>query len=317
MDSGFAVTVLPGLALSDLVRLACFMDLTRFDTAAVFELSRASCRRAFDMGLAPKDIAAEIQRHISYPLPQHLAVSLDDWFQSYKSAVLYKGYVLHFTDGRDASKNPVLSRYILKTLEPGVHMMDFSNDEEAMRVLARSGLENMGGIKTKRKAAFMQPVFQRIHGARSAEGGQDSGRLASAESQEEFRRAMEAELAKLSLTQQQSDGLLARIRRSIILVPQQLRGDSVRLEVLEAGGMDFPGKIHVAEQAHSTGTLLELTYGVAEQEKSRVLGSVVKLEKRGTDTVVTLKVEPEQGTETFSLGQAALVRRLRGAIFRE
>lgn len=315
-DSSFAITVLPGLNLAELLELVRFMDLSRFDTAVTFEINRSSCVRGFEQGMTPQDIETELNKYLAYSIPQHFSVSLEDWFNSFQSASIYKGYVLHLKNGKDAEANPILSKYILVKLENNVYIMNFENDEEAKEVMKQSGLESSSGIKTNERQNIV-PNFQKVNVSGKKQNDFSSKTLHSEKEIKDFQDNLTCELNNLNLSKLQTEGLLSRIQRKIILVPQQLQGNSVKQEILEARGMDYNAKIYVTEQAYNTGTLLELSYGSNEQEEKSFLGRVVKFDKKGNAGYVVLQLEGSQETKEFSLAQATLVRRLRGVIFRE
>ncbi|AEE15812.1 helicase-associated domain-containing protein [Treponema brennaborense] len=346
IDAGFSVTMMPGLPLSRMIPLIRCMDIVRFDTVSVFEITKQSCLRAFDDGLSPEDIVAAFSPFLPYQLPQNLVVSMEDWARSYNAAALYKGYILHVTDGsRLIENNPAIAPYIRKTLAPGLFLLDFADDAEASDVIARSGLDSIGSVKTAAQTAVPVPFlplgkgrsdFSKspsasagggavcggcdTSGVTAASGGAalGYGGLRAETERSDFFNSMRAELDALNLPREQADGLKSRIERKIILNAQQLRGDSVRSEKIEAGGMDFLGKIHVAEHAISTGNMLELVFEDATGgSRSVIVGMPIAIEKKQGDALLCIKVEPGQNVETRSIGQASFVRRLRGAIFRE
>jgi hypothetical protein len=88
------------------------------------------------------------------------------------------------------------------------------------------------------------------------------------------------------------------------------------MEQYEASGMDFVGKVHVADQAIHQNNLLKLTYLQQDKEMQVVIGRPVELQKIQGDSLVVLQMDQEsQKFSTFSLGQAQLVRRIQGSIF--
>ena len=88
----------------------------------------------------------------------------------------------------------------------------------------------------------------------------------------------------------------------------------MRIEKVEARGMDFLGKVRIAEYAITTASLLEVSYDERDGDKT-TLGRPVSTEKRMGDVLLKIVTEPDHSIETLSLGKAALVRRIRGSIF--
>lgn len=341
IDAGFNVTVFPGLTLNELLPLMQIMDLKRFDTVAVFEITRKSIMRGFDSGLKPEEICSLISKFSAYKLPENLVVSIEDWSNSYFSASLYKGYVLKVDEKSSVlvENNPVIAEKISKKIADGAFLLSVSSDEEAENLVKQSGLDFIGRIQTARQEISGQvfPVFTvnkmagsallgggtaQLRGSSLSSGDQDSGESYGVLTTDEERKAhfdyLRGLLDKMSITPEQREGLLLRINRKIILTPQQLNADSVKLEQIEANGMDYQGKVHVAESAISQNMMLELEYDDKNEKDGIVMivGTPVSVEKNSIDSVVHLVVEPERKEMTFSLGQARNVKRIRGSVLK-
>lgn len=341
IDAGFNVTVFPGLTLNELLPLMQIMDLKRFDTVAVFEITRKSIMRGFDSGLKPEEICSLISKFSAYKLPENLVVSIEDWSNSYFSASLYKGYVLKVDEKSSVlvENNPVIAEKISKKIADGAFLLSVSSDEEAENLVKQSGLDFIGRIQTARQEISGQvfPVFTvnkmagsallgggtaQLRGSSLGSGDQDSGESYGVLTTDEERKAhfdyLRGLLDKMAITLEQREGLLLRINRKIILTPQQLNADSVKLEQIEANGMDYQGKVHVAESAISQNMMLELEYDDKKEKDGIVMivGTPVSVEKNSIDSVVHLVVEPEHKEMTFSLGQARNVKRIRGSVLK-
>ena len=340
IDAGFTVTLLPGLPFSALLPLTTFLDVVQFDTAAQFELSKKSVMRAFDAGMTQTQIADTLSEYCPYDIPQNVRVSLADWSNAYSSAALYKGYVLHVNRENAAvvEKNPAIARHIAATLAQGIYLLNVQTDEEAQAVIAKSGLDFIGKIKTaeqpKESAGFPSVwTGKKSAFAEDYRGKPDTGtlerdgnrpasvqtELSSEADQNAHRAAMRAELERLNLSPEQKDGLLDRIARNIVLNPAQLRGDSVRLERTQAGGMDFSGKVHVIDSALSSNSMVELEYENPNDptgESVVIVGNPLGIEKLDGDALIRIELIPQHEEKLFSVGKARLVKRIRGSVLK-
>lgn len=338
IDPAFSAAVFPGLPLSDLIELSAFMEIIKFDTAATFEISRKSVMKAFDSGYNASKIMSLLEEHSLYGVPENLKTSIEDWAKSYSSATIYKGYILKVDEENTVrvQNNPVISRYIYETLSPGIFLLNASSDEEAETIIKESGLDYIGKIHFPRKettsAAF--PGFSLEKKSASALFGSPTvtplgavpGSLdeevstSASPATEEERKAhfdsMRSLLEKMNITSEQKEGLLLRINRKIILTPGQLNADSVKLEQIEANGMDYQGKIHVAESAITQNMMLELEYDNAKGSTVLIVGTPVSVEKSPEESFVNLIVEPEHEQKPFSLSLAKNVKRIRGNVLR-
>ncbi len=342
IDAGFNVTVFPGLKLKELLPLMLFLDLKQFDTAAVFEISRKSVMRAFDSHLKTSDIYALLEKFCAWGVPENLKVSVEDWSNSYSSASLFKGYVLKVDEKSSVliENNPVILPHIYQTIATGVFLLDLTGDEEADALIKQSGLDFIGSVQEAHKKITgpLFPVFEVNTSAGSAllGGGtmqlrgnaftedaqpyenEESTTLTTDEERKAHFDMLRGLLEKMAVTPEQKEGLLIRINRKIILTPAQLNADSIKLEQIEANGMDYQGKVHVAESAITQNMMLELEFddknapgGIAV-----IVGTPLGVEKNQLDSVVHMSVEPEHEERTFSLGRARNVKRIRGSVFR-
>ena len=93
--------------------------------------------------------------------------------------------------------------------------------------------------------------------------------------------------------------------------PAQLRADSVKYERIEAGGMDFSGKLHIVEGSISNNSLVELHF-----EDRIIVGLPLSVTKTANDATVLIEVLPEHDEKILSISQAKFVKRIRGSVLR-
>lgn len=314
VDAAFTVTLMPGLSLENLIPLMDFMELLQFDTAAVFEINRKSVMRGFDAGLNADKIFSLLKKYTPYEIPQNLEISVDDWSRSYSSATIFKGYVLQVSaeNATMTENNPAIAPFIAQKLGAGIYLLSVENDEQAANIIARSGLDFIGKIKTPEKnyesIGFPEIIVpektDRFDSDEEAKPTSDEERAAHFE-------AMRAELEKLNLPAEKKEGLAERIQHKIILSPVQLRADSVKYERIEAGGMDFSGKLHIIEGSISNNSMVELQF-----DDRTIVGIPLSVNKTGSDATVLMEVMPERNEKLISIGQAKFVKRIRGSVLR-
>ena len=191
------------------------------------------------------------------------------------------------------------------------------SDEQAANIIARSGLDFIGKIKTPEKnyESVGFPEFEvpqktdRYDSDEEAKPTSDKERAAHFE-------AMRACLESMNIPPEKKEGLEERIQHKIILSPVQLRADSVKYERFEAGGMDFSGKVHIIEDSIANNCMVELQFG-----DRIIVGVPISLSKEGSDATVLMRVNPERVDEEslvkeFAVGQAKFVKRIRGSVLR-
>ena len=314
-DAEFSVTILPGLSLLQLLPLMRVLIIRRFDTACVFELTKESAMRGFSSGLLGEELIALLQKHSQYPLPQNVSSSIEDWFSSYNSATLFKGFVLQVVPEKELiiQKNPNLSRHIVKKIAPGVFFMDFEDDKAAEMVLSRSRLDYISKVEAVKQRDFglSFPFLSKNPPAFHIEEAADNAESESHKSEREaYLKSLEESVQAKRMDSDKRAELISRIHRRLISNPSQLTADSVRIEKLEAGAMDYIGKVHVIDQTIASKSMLEI-----KCDGETVAGKPESIEKRGSDSVLTLITEPDEISRTFSVSSLLHVKRIHSALF--
>lgn len=311
IDSAFSVTLLPGLNLHELLPFVHFMQIKHYDTAAVFEINRACAIRAFDAGFTPEKISLLLEKYSSYKIQQNIQISLEEWFSSYKSASLYKGYVLKVKEenAQFIKNNPILSPYIMEELSAGVFFLSFADDARAQSIIAKSGLDFIGNMKLapgqNRTLAFL-PLDEPEKKIESKEKKAPVHKV-DKDKQKAILDELKSELDGMNLPLDQKEGLLDRINRRIVLNKSQLVGESVRFEKVEAGGMDYTGKIHVIESAIQNGGILE----VALDSGNSVAGRPAELNKKAPNAQLILELSSSGEKICIPVSSAVRIKKTR------
>lgn len=320
IDAGFSVTILPGMALKQLLPLVHCMTLKRCDTILQLEITRQSCMRCFDSGSSPQTLFTDLENATNHQVSNNLRISIEEWYKSFTSASLYRGYVLQVTPDKQVQveKNPEIAPYIKYILTTGIYLMDFASDEEAADVITRSGLDFIGGIKTLRQTSAPLPFADLKSGIPQIEQPVTPHQAVVPSNEKQIIQAsLRDQIENLDCTAEQKEGLRSRVQRRIIINPVQLRSDSVRMEKIEASGMDFLGKIHVIEYAISTNSMIEYYYDENGTGKKVIIGQPIGLDKQQHDAIVKIRKEPDYTLVEMSVAKAGLVKRIRGSIFKE
>ena len=332
VSPSLSVTLMPGFTLASLLPLVSFMEVRDVQIAGQFEITRKSCMAAFSRGQSAQEMIALLEAHSSRPIPQNVVFSINDWFRSYSAFSLYRGFVMYVEKSRRVAfeKNSSFSSLIRKELAPGVYLLDAEEYEDIAAAFSDAGYEAAPAVSAVPVVRDSIPLpTLRLPPALAGAGGSGAGDagagdVAQASNEnaltgagwQELRAALFASLDALALPHDIHEVLASRIDRKIIITESQLVAESIRIEKVEARGMDFLGKVRIAEYAISAGSLLEIE--LEEGEGSRyVLGKPLSTEKKTGDVLLRLITEPDGLSLQISLGKALLVRRIRGSIFSE
>lgn len=358
IDSSFSVLVYPEIGFPDAIALARFLDVRDAGQTTRFELSRESAVRGFDLGLDTEGMLSILERLSRLSIAQNVHWSLREWKDRYASVAIFRGTVLVVAeDRRYLVETEAVARLVARVLAPGVYLLSVSDESEAVRALAKAGVDivalppvhtppERGGADTRfspfpslgqmRRAA--EPVLQveerTAHEsepqpappAASPDAAEIGEAKAVAETGEGKTAAMSVEdrlsalrstLERKGLPKDQRDELALRIDRRVVLTPTQLVGAAVRYEKLEAKGLDYVGKVRVAEQAIAAGSLVEIFWRGSKGEPNRALGAPAALEKSSGEVELVLDTAPRGERIRIAVGKISLLRRIKRSIFGE
>ena len=325
INAGTSITVMPGLSLTELIPLVSFMDVTSSSTVTEFEVTRKSVSRAFDKNRTPSDIYALLSCYSAYEIPQSLQMNIEEWYSSYSSAILYKGYVLKVNEksARVVENSPGIAPYIQAKLADGIYVMNIPLDDDAEKFIRSCGLDFMGTVRTPKRTddAIDFPVLRSgrnvLAGRFVTEEQMDCG-AEKTEDGAKIKEGFYKKLDELELTEQQRECLAMRIERNVIVTEEQLKPETVRLEILEIDGMNYAGKLRLIENTIDSGDSIELTVP-ADNDPSRLLvylGKPLMISKHTNDALVRMQLEPDNEIRFFSVSRANKVKIIRTSVFK-
>ena len=325
INAGTSITVMPGLSLTELIPLVSFMDVTACSTVTEFEVTRKSVSRAFDKNSTPSDIYELLSCYSAYEIPQSLQMNIEEWYSSYSSAILYKGYVLKVNEksARVVENSPGIAPYIQAKLADGIYVMNIPLDDDAEKFIRSCGLDFMGTVRTPKRTddAIDFPVLRSGRNVLAGRFVPEEQMDCGAEKTEDGAKIKEGfykKLDELELTEQQRECLAMRIERNVIVTEEQLKPETVRLEILEIDGMNYAGKLRLIENTIDSGDSIELTVP-ADNDPSRLLvylGKPLMISKHTNDALVRMQLEPDNEIRFFSVSRANKVKIIKTSVFK-
>ena len=323
IDSTFTVSFMPGLSLKKLLPLTEFLEIKSFGVVCEYEITKQSVSAAFDRGWNVDTICTELEKYTSYELPQNLKVCISEWYDSYSSAMLYKGYVLKVAKNNISfvENAPNIKKHIKEKLAEGIYLLNIPVDSDISGFIENSGLDFMGRVKDSfvpgEKLAFplLRAGSSFVVGGpflRQAQDKLGSGTV-SFSTAGHLLNTLKQELKNLDLTKNQKECLENRIRNRLILTKEQLAATSVRIEILEAEGMDFSGKLHLFEAGLKENDMMEITMPQFDNENEyfKIIGHTLGITKQTGDAVVRFQVYPTNEITNFVVSRITYLRRLR------
>ena len=318
IETAMQVSVMPGFELKEFVDIIKFLTLKRFDTVSTFAITKKGIMNGFDTGLDSQKITELLKERTLYDVPESLVLQIEDWGKSYSSASFYRGFVLKL-DGKAAllaEHNSVLSEHIHTVIAPGVYLLDVESDEEALAILKESPLDFIGRVKTaasENQSADFGKLNLKGKMLNDKTGLENPKEAVEVRDVKGIEDKLYKALNNLELDEQQRESLELRIEHKVIINASQLNTGILRLERVNASGMDFSGKIYVIEQAYKNHELIEMKFG---NDDIIVRGYPVGIQPRkDNDTTVHIHMEKENVVREYSIGKAKSVRRIRSSIY--
>ena len=317
IDAGTSITILPGLILADFIKFIPFLKIVNCNFIAQFELDKKSVSQSFSNGFTVEKILATLEEYSSYQIPQSLKINLEEWHASYSGAVLYKGYVLHLNEKNRifAESNKKLKNLIQKEIAPGVYFLNIPVNDENEDILKTLDFDFISSIQyAKNKNQSLS--FESLGSAQNIFTDEEKNLFPWKETesaQNEYLNQLYAEVQKQDFSQEIKLELNYRIKSRIIINSNQIKNGTVSVEVLEATGMDYVGKVHLINSAITLKNKIELS--IPSQTDStkieKFFGLPQFLTKAEDSAVVRITIEPENEERVFSVGRISHIKMIR------
>ena len=331
MDTPFTFLVYPEIAYNDAISLAAFSDIIEAGVTVRFEMSRDSAVQAFNRGFSSAEIIELLQRLSHNRISENLLFTLRDWEKCHREVTLRRGLVLTLSpEQRHLAQTKPLAKLIVETLAPGVYMLSESAEEKAVQALSKAGVAIIGRSEECRgedkdsdgeefSGGPFRHFFLPLHAERRAIGKIPPVSGANSSLASILIESFHSILKQMRLGGEVRDELTARIDRRLVLCESQLKDAVVRYEKLEARGLDYVGKAHIAKQAITMQAPVEVIWP-GRQKQERVFGIPKMLEKAGGESILVIDPLGEENTGTsgtlrIPLGKISLLRRIKKSIF--
>lgn len=317
ISSGMELSLMPGFQVKNSIKLVKFLSLEKYDRVSIFSISKKSIMRGFDFGLSNMEIINFLEDVSLYKIPELLSVQIDEWWSSYSSASFYRGFVLK-VDSKTAvlaENNSIFASHIHSIIAPGIYLLDVENDEQAMNLIKESGFDFVGKIKSVTKEDSSLD-FSSLN----LDGNVINFKTSFEKPSENIEVRDSAKIEKdlidvlksMELDDEQRECLELRIEHKVIVNPEQLNSGILRIEKIQAGAMDFAGKIYIIEQALKNEENIEIKF---DKNGKSILGKPINIRKTIDDSFIQIKLIPEDKIREFSLGKASFVKRIRKTIY--
>ncbi|MDR1388692.1 MAG: hypothetical protein LBJ31_01765 [Treponema sp.] len=333
VDSNFSFILYPEILFKDALAMAFFCTIDETDSpnedasqVVRFSITRDSVIRGMDQGCSAKGIYDLVNTLSGGKAGETLKFNLDDWEKRCREVTLCEGVVLSLSGDRAYLAESALKPLISRRLDGGVYLLNVDL-ERAAQALSNAGVDVVsrpGGREHNDGYGFLSLGAQAKHESLAGTAyspDQDAKKSKktpdnSAENAESAKQKFRLMLAEMKLGKPESEELLARIERRVVVSESQLKDTSVRYEKLEARSLDYVGKSSIARQALASGSLVEAVWTAGKTEQ-KCLGVPQSIDKKGGELILVLKPRSAGEPVSIPLGKISLLRRIKQSIFGE
>ena len=318
----FEITMLPFTALDRIFPVLSCMEPAAILTTGRFTVTRAACLRCFEWGNTDKTLIALLEDASGGTLPQNIKVSISEWYLQCTAVGLYHGFVITVAEDKRKlfKQNAGLQNIIHKELADGVYLIKQINLDSIRTMIKSAGLDvtfYSTGNTGRNSASGFAPIEQRqpvFAGFYAKTKKRQTFHFEQEECGTDHIRKLQDIVDTMPIDQYNKQALKDKIAKKLIITEDQLNGMPADSEVREASGLDFLGKIHLAETAIADNSRLEISIDGAEGRRT-IMGKPITIEKTEDDAILLMQETDTQYEEKVSIAGIIKMRAFRESFF--
>ena len=318
----FEITMLPFTALRRILPVLSCMEPVSILTTGRFTITRTACLRCFEQCCTDKTLIALLDEASGGMLPQNIKVSISEWYLQCTAVGLYYGFVITVAEDKRKlfQQNAGLQDIIYKELADGVYLIK-QMDLDAVRAMIKSaGLDvtfyttdntnrytATGFVSIERRHSALEDFHERPKNPRTSHVEQEKDYYGHI-------RELQNLVDAMPVDQYTKQSLKEKIAKKLILSKEQLYEMPADNEVREVSGLDFLGKIHLAETAIGDSSRLEVSIEGTSGQRI-ITGFPIAIEKNEHDAILVIQEDDTQHKEKVSIAGIIKMRSFRSSFF--
>ncbi len=320
IQPSFIITTKPWITLDTGIPLALSSDILKYDIFAEYEITKQSCIKIRQIGMAHQDLLAYLDSMSGNSTPQNIKTSLEHWALDYNTFQLFEGVTLVVSSPRRVVIDHLetLKPFIKSNPAPGVYIFNKEDEKEWSKLLNEAGLPVLSRADS---AAEMET--ETIHFEEYPQKGSHLQKITFIEREQlpdrdspvfinELKKVMDSR--KFSRTEHED--ILARIERKLILFPGQLQRALKSKDKAEVGGLDYTGKVRLIQRAlDSKRTILEIKSTALPEKNNRILIKPLSVNHDGPNLILFAQTLPEENDIEIPIRKISYVKLLRSSLY--
>lgn len=320
-DPSFEITIMPFTSLEHIFPVLNCMEPIAILTTGRFAITRAACLRCFERCETDTGLIEALNAAAGGLLPQNIKVSITEWYLQCTAVGLYHGFVLTVAEDKRKlfQQHAQLQNIIYKELADGVYLIKQLDRSSIRTVVKSAGLD----VTCYNAALTEWTVASRLASIEYrplqletlyADANSTRGIAAPEQNYREYMRSLEALVDSMLISRDDKQNLKEKIAKKLIVTQEQLYGKPIDSDAREVSGLDFLGKIHLAETAIAERNIVEVS--VEEPTGQRTItGIPIAIEKTAHDAVLLIQVQDSKTCERASVARIIKMRAFRDSLF--
>ncbi len=297
------------------------------DAVSSFRLEKNRYIKGLDAGIIIDSFVNNIEKYSGHPVPENLSTLMSEWETDYRAISLQFAVVLQVKGHRKKllNKTHALRTLFIDHPAEGVWLLDYRT-----RKAWRTALEKVDIGYIPHIQGFSDHLLNVIDAELEQEEDSLPFRYDYDIDEPPIKEnwsfphffplsaaigAFASHPAVQQLPEEEKNIFIKRLHRRLILVPEQIRPGSWRREIMTARGLDYQGKVYLAEMALAgRNQRLELT--IPGKEDNQVITLIPKhMEKRGRDHTLVGVSLPDEQTGYYPIRKISFMKRIKMSIF--
>lgn len=311
--------VVPTVDGKDLLHILSIVR--KVDVVSSYEITKGSIMRAFDFGYSVDDIVSYL-RGLTHANLDGLVNLINHWKEEFSSISIYDGIVVK-SDERHAriiGALPALQEHIIATIAPGIFLFSRKTEMVWREVLVATGIGYLPasiGIEEQEGEHKSSAMIVSSIGEEAPIDLAVFPLDPTAHDGDSERTLRNMIISKIS-NPTEREGLLSRLERKLILVPQQIFTALGPVQTMQASGFDYQGKMNLCKSAvNSQSDLLELHILDGNGERELLLAEAKEFIPSNEAPSLRVQTIPQGEERLIPLTALFKVRKLKRSVFFE
>ncbi len=327
IEANFELILKPWVPLSKSFLIPLLANIIQCDLYPHYQISRSSFHRALHQGYQTTDIIEQLEILSQKPLPQNLKHSLEDWEENYRKIRIIEGTLLKATpqETKVIKESGRLTPWILEELAEGLFLMDDRASKQWQAELLHCGISEIPATEKPTSPIQQEekPILPEIDKIRPLIDPAIKFEISNSIKHQTIKKKkhpQSAEIKKkietLNLKKEDKKEFEAKMKKKLILFPDQITPSTRHFGGREARGLNFRKKIAVINHAIRSGKeLLEITLISKEKEPPTLVLFPIKLIKEDANQILIARFINEKEPLRFNISQIMVVKRLQSSLF--